>query len=176
MKLLLIRHGETDWNKENRVLGRSDIPLNDMGQRQANDLVDQLHTTRIHAIYSSPLKRASHIGNMIAKDHQLEEIIDDRLIEMDFGIFEGVDRNDLNYQRQKRSVFTRFKNGESYLEIAGRVYPFLKEIRKEHSEDAVLIVTHNGICRIIASYFVDMSLEEFVTFSMSNAEVKEFIL
>lgn len=177
MRLLLTRHGETEWNKTNRVLGRSDIPLNNTGVEQAKQMVDILHDVKICAVYSSPLKRAYYIGNLIAKDHNLECVVDIRLIEMNFGIFEGVMRNDKKYLQEKRELFSRYPEGESYMGVAGRVYPFIQDIEKKYKyKDTVLVITHNGICRVIANYFVDMSVEDFVSFSMRNCEIKEFYL
>ena len=177
MRLLLTRHGETEWNKTNRVLGRSEIPLNNTGIEQANHMVEILHDEKICAIYSSPLERAFYIGNLIAIDHNLECIVDSRLIEMNFGIFEGVMRNDKKYLQEKRKLFSRYPEGESYMQVAGRVYPFMRDLEKNHSDkDTVLVITHNGICRVIANYFVDMSVENFVSFSMHNCEIKEFYL
>ncbi len=71
MRLLLTRHGETDWNRENRVLGRTDAPLNEKGRVQAGELVKALHGSSIQAVCSSPLCRSSVIGSMAAEDYGL---------------------------------------------------------------------------------------------------------
>lgn len=177
MRLLLARHGETEWNKTNRVLGRSEVPLNNIGIEQAKHMVEILHDEKICAIYSSPLERAYYIGKLIAKDHNLKCVVDFRLIEMNFGVFEGVMRNDEKYLIEKGKIFSRYQEGESYMQVAGRVYPFIQELEKNYTDkDTVLIITHNGICRVIANYFMDMSVEDFVSFSMYNCEIRKFYL
>lgn len=176
MKLLLTRHGQTDWNRENRVMGRTDAPLNDMGLRQAEELVERLRGTDLQAVYASPLVRAGTIGRMAAEDHGLVCQTDPRLIELDFGRCEGLQRDDPRYLTEKRRLFARYPGGESYFQAAARVYPFLEDLGKRHPDDTVLVVTHNGICRIIASYFLDLSEEEFLSFSMENCQVRTFIV
>ena len=176
MKLLLTRHGETDWNRENRVLGRTDEPLNEKGRAQADELLEALGGISIQAVYSSPLCRSSVIAGMAAVDHGLTCRIDDRLIEMDFGRLEGCRRDDAVYLSEKSSFFSRYPEGESYFDVAARVYPFLQELERAHRDETVLVVTHNGICRVIANYFVDMTEDEFLSFSMKNCEVRAFEL
>ena len=176
MTLYLTRHGETDWNKENRVLGRTDAPLNGTGLAQAQELVRVLHDVRLRAVYSSPLKRAAEIGHMVAADHGLSCETDDRLIEMDFGRVEGAQRNDPAYLAEKRNLFSRYPGGESYFQAAARVYSFLDELKRIGGDGNILVVTHNGICRVAATYFMDMTEEEFLSCSMKNCEVRSFKL
>jgi len=176
MKLLLTRHGETDWNRENRVLGRTDAPLNRRGLEQAADLVARLHRVPLDAVYASPLVRAKHIGDLAAEDHGLVCRTDLRLIEMDFGRMEGCMRDDPAYLAEKHKLLSRYPEGESYFQAAARVYPFLDALRERHREETVLVVTHNGICRVIATYYMDLSEEAFFSFSMKNCEVWTFEL
>ncbi len=176
MTLYLVRHGETDWNKDNRVLGRTDAPLNDTGLAQARELVRELHAVSLHAVYASPLRRAAEIGRMVAEDHGLACKTDDRLIEMDFGRMEGAQRNDPAYLAEKRKLFARYPGGESYFQAAARVYSFLDMLKQIGGYGNVIVVTHNGICRVAATYFMDMTEEEFVSYSMKNCEVQAFTL
>ena len=176
MTLYLARHGETDWNKDNRVLGRTDAPLNETGLVQAREMVWTLHDVSLQAVYSSPLKRAAEIGRMVAEDHALVCQTDDRLIEMDFGRMEGTQRNDPAYLAEKRKLFSRYPGGESYFQAAARVYSFLDELKRIGGDGNILVVTHNGICRVAATYFMDMTEEEFMSYSVKNCEVRSFKL
>ena len=108
MKLYLTRHGETEWNRQNRVLGRTDIPLNKTGLQQAEATAKYLAGRAINLIYTSPLSRAVMTGRIIAaeQDEKCTCVVRDCLIEQDFGVFEGVDRGDVRYQREKR-LFSR---------------------------------------------------------------------
>ena len=168
--IYIVRHGETEWNAINKVLGRTDIPLNSNGIKQAHELADALKDLKIDFFLCSPLLRARQTADIIAEEIGIGYSIDDRLIEQDFGEFEGVDRFASEYQKAKREYFVRYPDGESFFDLAARVYPLIKEL----GEANALLVTHGGICRIVRSYFEDMGNEEFVQFSQGNCEVRMY--
>ena len=132
MKLIVARHGQTEWNLQNRVLGRTDIPLNQKGKAQAVELAENLAAIHIDHIYVSPLARAAETGKIVAEICGADLSVRDALIEHDFGAFEGVDRSDENYKRAKRNFAKRYPGSESYFDVAARVYPFLKEVTCSH--------------------------------------------
>lgn len=168
--IYVVRHGETKWNAVNKVLGRTDMPLNDKGIKQANEIARSLKDKKIDVFLCSPLCRARQTADAISKELGIRYEIDDRLIEQDFGSFEGINRFDAEYQKAKREYFVRYPGGESYFDMAARVFPLIKELSGAHA----LLVTHGGICRIIRSYFEDMGNEEFVQFSQGNCEVRMY--
>ena len=90
MKLILIRHGETAWNREKKVQGLSDIELSETGVRQAHRLALSLKDEKIEAIYASPLKRAHETARIVGQFHRASIILKSGLIEMDQGDFEGL--------------------------------------------------------------------------------------
>ena len=175
MKLYTARHGETQWNALNKVLGRTDDALTDDGLLGARILADRLDNTDIQLVITSPLQRAYITGKTVADRLGIPLRTDGRLIEQNYGVFEGVDRDDQAYQKAKREYFARYPQGESFLDVAARVYPFLEELKKG-PEKSVLVVTHGGICRVIHSYFADMDNEEFVTFTTPNCGYREYDL
>lgn len=177
MDIILVRHAQTEYNAQDRVLGRTDIPLSELGLRQAERLGQRLAEQRIDKIFSSPLLRAVQTAQAIRKAQKLpcELEIAPALIEMDFGIWEGQPRKSEEYQNEKRRYFSRFQNGESYFDVAARAYAFLRDIAGLPFGRCAL-VTHNGICRVITSYFQDMENEEFISFVMDNCETREFCL
>ena len=168
--IYVVRHGETEWNALNKVMGRTDMPLNANGTDQAHELARVLKDVKIDVFLASPLRRARQTADIISAESGIEYRIDDRLTEQDFGIFEGTDRFDAEYQAAKREYFSRYPGGESFFDIAARVFPLLKELK---NKDA-LLVTHGGVCRVIRSYFEDMGNEEFVQFSQGNCEVRMY--
>jgi broad specificity phosphatase PhoE len=175
MRLIVARHGQTDWNVQNRVLGRTDIPLNDVGRQQANMLAESVKKCNIRLVYVSPLLRAIETGEIVAEHNKVDLVIKNILIEQNFGIYEGIDRNDSNYQQAKRMYAKRYPDGESYFDVAARVYPFIDYI-KNNRQDGVMIVTHGGICRIIDSYFEQLDNEKFASFKMPNCGYREYEL
>ena len=177
MKILVIRHGTTDWNDKNLAQGSTDNPLNERGKEQAKRMGKQLCGLGINKLYSSPLLRARQTSQIIAQELENEIPIQytPALREQDFGIFEGVLRNDEQYQIEKHQYFKRFKNGESFLNVAARVYPFLDElIATSNDQDVILLSCHGGICRMIASYFEDLDNDAFASYYVKNCEVKSF--
>src|SRR5687768_16876002 len=93
--LLLARHGETDWNRELRIQGSSDIALNDLGRDQARALAEELAELALDAIYSSDLRRARETAEAVAAQHGLDVRLDPRLRERAFGSWEGLTRADI---------------------------------------------------------------------------------
>ena len=176
MHLYVARHGQTQWNLENRVCGRTDLPLTEDGWKQAWLLAERTKGLKIDVIISSPMLRARQTAEPVADIHGLEILMDDRLIEQDYGIYEGADRKDPAFQANKRLFAFRYPEGESMMQLAGRVYGLLEQIKVRYSDKTVLLVCHNGICRVIHSYFYDMTNEEFATFSMDNAALAEYAL
>ena len=168
--IYVVRHGETEWNALNKVLGRTDIPLNTKGMDQARELAQTVKDLKIDMILSSPLLRTRQTAEAVSEEKGIAYTTDERLIEVDFGTFEGINRFAEEYQAAKREYFVRFPGGESYFDLVSRVFPLIKEIEGKD----VLLVTHGGICRIIRSYFEDMGNEEFVSFSQGNCELRAY--
>ncbi len=179
MKLYVMRHGQTSRNKINHVLGRSDLPLDSTGLHQADTAGIKLGGIHFDAIYSSPLKRAYQTAQAVCRfqTNPAPILVDKRLIEQNFGVFEGVSRDDETYQAEKKEYFMPFENGESYLDVAARVYHFLDDLTKESKKtrrENILITTHGGIARIIETYFNGLSNDDFRTFFMKNCEVRVY--
>lgn len=177
MKILVTRHGETDWNVQNLVQGATDNPLNEKGIEQARETGRRLKDRKIDRIYSSDLIRARQTSENLADelDEKPPILYTPALREQNFGIFEGRNRDDEEYQKEKNLYFKPFENGESFLDVAARVYPFLDELIRNGKEDeTVLLSCHGGICRMIASYFTDLGNEEFVRYFEENCNVREY--
>ena len=168
--IYVVRHGETEWNAINKVLGRTDIPLNDEGIKQAHEIARSLKDIKIDIFLCSPLQRARQTADAVSNELGIPYKTDNRLIAQNFGKFEGVNRLDREYQEAKREYFARYPGGESFFDVAVRVFPLIKEIGGANA----LLVTHGGICRIIRSYFEDMGNEEFVQFSQGNCEIRKY--
>ena len=168
MKLYVARHGETEWNRLNKICGRTDSPLTDIGVKQAEELAWRLKDVHIDYIFASPLSRALYTAAGVAKTHGIEVKVDDRLIEQDYGIYEGRDRRDPGFLNNKRMFAYRYPGGESMMDIACRTYGLIEEIKSKHADSSVLFVCHNGICRVIHSYFEDMTNEQYFEFRQES--------
>jgi broad specificity phosphatase PhoE len=137
--LLLVRHGETDWNADGRLQGQTDRPLSDFGRRQARQLAAELTEEDLEAIYSSDLSRARETAQIVAERLGLPVLLDPDLREKDWGTWEG-----LTAVERDRVEFV----GESTEEHQERILRALRRIAERHTGDGrVLVVTHGGSMR-----------------------------
>lgn len=172
MKLYVARHGQTRWNAENKVCGRTDLPLTEVGIAQAQALAEKAEALGIDLILTSPLDRAHTMARIIADRCGAEVQVEERLIEQNYGVFEGVDRQDSGFLANKRQFAVRYPGGESMMDMAGRIYPLLEEIREKYPEKTVLLACHGGVCRVIRTFFVPMTNEEYFAYSPENCSVE----
>lgn len=174
--LYVARHGEVQWNRENKVCGRTDQELTEKGLEQAHKLALSLKNKHIDLIISSPLKRAYQTGLAVSEMYGIPIITDDRLIEQNYGIYEGVDRFDEGFLSNKRMFAFKYPGGESMMQVANRTYSLIEEVKGKYKEKNVLFTCHGGICRVIKTYFCDMTNDEFFFYSPENCQVLEFEL
>lgn len=128
----------------------------------------------IHIFYSSPLRRAVETSRMISERIGIPYFTDKRLIEQDHGIYEGVDRKNEGFLKNKKNFAFRYPRGESMMQTADGVYGLLDEIRKKDEGKNVLLVSHGGVCRVIRSYFVDMTNEEYFNYTQKNGVLEAY--
>ena len=178
MKLLVTRHGETPMNAARRVCGRTDIDLTEKGVEQAKEAGRNLKGSGICRIIASPMIRAQHTARLIAAEIGMDPDAvetENRLIEQDYGIYENTDWEGADFKASKKQFAVRYPGGESMMDLAARIYPFLNEL-KAQGGDTTLIVCHGGICRGIRTYFEDMTNEDFPAFRLPNCAVLEYEL
>jgi broad specificity phosphatase PhoE len=148
--LLLVRHGETDWNADGRLQGQTDRPLSDYGRTQARRLADELVTDEIEAIYSSDLARARETAEIVAAQLGLPVLLEPDLREKDWGTWEG-----LTAVERDRVEFV----GESTEAHQERMLGALRRIADRHSGDGpILVVTHGGSMRRVQTAALGMAL------------------
>lgn len=175
MKLYVARHGQTVWNAQNKVCGVTDVELTEEGIEQAEKLAD-IVPDNIDVIITSPLKRAIETGKIVAEKNNIPMYIEELLFEQNYGIYEGIDRKDSQFLNNKRNFAYRYPDGESMMQVAYRIYGFIDKIKKEYQGKNVLLISHGGVCRIIRTYFIDMTNEEFFNYTLKNGELEEYEL
>jgi len=154
--LLLARHGETDWNRELRIQGSSDIGLNELGRRQAQYLAQELTDAELDAIYSSDLSRAQATAAAVAATHDLEVNLDPRLRERSFGSWEGLTREDISaFPAGSRH------DGETDDEVRMRVLAAVEEIAANHPGQQVLVVSHGGALNTLWHHALGVRVERW---------------
>ena len=174
MKLYISRHGQTPWNVEDLICGRTDVPLTEVGQQQVKRLAESALDKGIEVILCSPMLRARQTAQAVSDAIGVPIQIDDRLIEMDFGTFEGTSRFGEEFQWIRAQMSTRFPGGESGFDVAYRVYSLLYEIREKYADKTVLLVCHNCVSRAVRSFFMNLSTEEYGNYQAPNAQLVEY--
>jgi 2,3-bisphosphoglycerate-dependent phosphoglycerate mutase len=150
--IVLIRHGETDWNRENRFQGHADPPLNALGRAQALALAAELAPEPVAVAYTSPLRRATETAEILAGRLAVELRTHDTLMEVDVGSWSGLTRAEIESRypdgyRRWLEYGHGWDDGETYDELGRRVVSGLLEIGTRHAGETVLAVTHGGPIR-----------------------------
>ncbi|MCI9078911.1 MAG: histidine phosphatase family protein [Lachnospiraceae bacterium] len=174
--LYITRHGQTVWNVEGKVCGVTDIELTELGREQAAKLGIELSLSKdinIDMVIASPLKRAHDTAKIISDAISVPLRTDQRIKEQNFGKYEGGRRRSDEFLEAKRHFADNYDGGESMLRTAQRVYNFLDEIKMD-KDKTYLVVAHNGIARIIHSYFFDETNEEFSKYAIRNCELVRY--
>jgi len=155
-RILLARHGETDWNRIGRWQGHADLPLNDAGRGQAVELAERLAGDGIAAIYTSDLMRASQTARVVADRLGLAVIEDAGLREIDVGSWSGFTRAEV--EQRFPEGYGRWldgeigHDGETREELTERVVGAVERIAAAHPDDTILVVTHGGAIRALRRY------------------------
>ncbi|MBR6950717.1 MAG: histidine phosphatase family protein [Oscillospiraceae bacterium] len=173
--VFFIRHGQTVWNLEHRIAGVTDVALTEDGRRQARAAAEELIRSGVHIdeIWSSPLTRAMDTAEIISRATGIPWRIDRRLKEQDFGCWEGQSSREEGFLSEKQQFARRCGGGESMLHVAQRVYNLLDALREEPDRTR-LLVAHNGIARVVYTYFREMTNEEYARWSLPNCRPIRF--
>lgn len=184
VKIILVRHGETGWNKTHRIQGAgSDIPLNEVGLRQAESVALRLKDEKIEAIYCSPLGRALNTAQAIARHHALEVNPLPSLREMEVGELEGVYSADLKLrfdelicQQGDDPVKGKLPGGESICDVQNRAWDTVGSIAGKHADGTVVIVTHYFVIMSLVCRILNLPLSRIPHLRLSPGTITTFTL
>lgn len=162
-KLILVRHGETDWNRADRIQGWLDIPLNEEGIKQAERLAKELSGMKLAAIYSSPLKRALQTAKAIAEKRHLKIKKASNLKEINQGKWQGLLVSEAGKRYKKlysrwlcEPLEVRPPEGESLEEVSRRVEKACRRIVESHPGETVCLVTHKVTAALIKCHYLNL--------------------
>jgi broad specificity phosphatase PhoE len=181
-RILLVRHGETAWNAEGRVQGRTDTPLSDKGRAQAASLAERLKSVTLAAVYSSDLSRARETAETLAAPHgSLPVLPDARLRERGYGDWEGLTLTEIaaRYPKEwdqyhyQRLLDAPVPDGEAWEQVIARFLPALRQIVQDHSgpDETVLLVGHGGSLRAAILDALAAPLPVLVRLRLDNASL-----
>jgi len=174
--IYIVRHGETDWNLEEKMQGHTDIPLNAKGISQAQDIARDLQKIPLDIIYSSPLSRALETATIINTYHKAKIITDNALRERRFGELEGKTYKEINayhpallFHESWNFPHYRPPDGESVNDIKIRVSAFAQKMLKENQGKSFLIVAHGVTLRILIGSFIGIPPDQLTGVRIKNA-------
>jgi len=179
LKLYVIRHGQTDCNKENKYNCRYDEDINEVGVEQAKEASNKVKELDIDLIICSPLKRTKHTMELVNVNN-IPVIYDERLIERDGGKLTLTKHdNDYFYKEYYNFYSTKYVEGlETLPQLFERVHSFLDEIKGKYKDKNILLVTHGAVARAIQFYFEEMPADGMLlkVKGQENCEIKEYEL
>lgn len=178
MIIYLFRHGETDWNKDRRLQGQSDVPLNEFGRELAVKTAEALREVSFDRVFSSPLDRAMETAEILVAGRELTVVADDRLREFHFGAGEG-DRFDVMKSEESHPLHNFFchperyvpeGDAESFQQVRARGKAFFEEeiLPLEGKCETVLVVAHGAFNRCILSDIARLPLKDFWSIGLPN--------
>ena len=154
--VILVRHGETAWNRREVFRGRADVELNERGREQAQALGAALEEHELETVYSSPLRRAVETAEAIAKPHNIRVEIEEGFIDFDYGRWQGLQLDEVRQRYPKlyqdwieRPHTVRMEGGESLRVLRRRAMGALRKVTKRHPDETVVIVAHRVVNKVI---------------------------
>ncbi len=184
MDLYLIRHGQSIGNISGNVYGKTDYPLTEKGIRQAELACKYFEELEVDYVYSSPLVRARVIGEAIAEDHKLEVFIDDRLTEMDFGIYEDVAIEEIRKIKNRDEyidIISPFSNayieaGDNHNDFRERIKSFINSLIQEigDTDKKVVCTCHQGIIRVAMQHLLEFEPKQVMHYKSNPGCIIHF--
>lgn len=179
-RVYLVRHGQTDWNADDRVQGRADVPLNARGAADAARLRDRLAGVRFDAVVSSPLARARQTAASVLADRPVPLTVSPALTEIDYGRWQGTTpaerrRDDprLAERWETHPESVHFPGGESFSAFRRRVLAAWTALCHDHAHHTVLVSAHGHVNRVILLHILGWAPDRFWTLTQSNAGCTE---
>lgn len=174
MKIYLVRHGETDWNQAGLLQGQTDIDLNAQGFAQAEEAAERLREVSFEIAFCSPLIRARHTAETIVGDRKIPLTTDDRLRELNFGPWEGVDIRTIKDENSQPFTnpgsYIPPEGAESFAQLYARSGEFVQQVLLplEGTYETVLVVAHGGVNRSILNPVLQIPVSDFWRVHMGN--------
>jgi probable phosphoglycerate mutase len=179
-EIILVRHGETEWNVGEIFRGRIDIDLNETGKKQAELLGEYLSELKIEAIYSSPLKRALNTARAIARHHNLEVQITNGLNDLDFGQWQGLSRQEVRDKYQEAYAEwlnhperVRLPGGETLGEVRARAIKVVNEVITKHT-GMVVLVSHRVVNKVLICALLGLDDSHFWNIRLDTCGITTF--
>lgn len=173
LEILLIRHGQTAWNRDRRIMGRLPIPLNVAGRRQAAALRRAFRSVTLKAIYTSHVQRAVETAKILARGRGIRVIKAPEVAEIDYGRWVGktfdevsADRNYVVYHSAPKRA--QAPGGEKMTEVYRRSVGFVEKLRKRHKEGRIAVISHADVIKAILVRYLKLDLNDLLKIRIDN--------
>jgi 2,3-bisphosphoglycerate-dependent phosphoglycerate mutase len=177
-RIVLVRHGETDWNARGRLQGQSDTPLNAVGHEQARRAAQRLVCEPVRALYSSDLARAFQTARIIGQTLGLTVVTSPRLRERRYGAWEGLTSAEIQARYAEQFAAWRARSpdfappqGETRSQLLTRGLAELHAIARRHVGEMAVVVTHGGLCYVLISHLLGSIAGDQREFTFGNASM-----
>jgi len=177
-RIILIRHGETDWNATGRLQGHSDTPLNALGRRQARLAARRLSSEPVQAVYSSDLARSFETATIIGQELGLRVITSPQLRERRYGVWEGLTAAEIQARYPEQFAEWRARStdfappgGETITQLLTRAFTELQTIARRHVGEVVVVITHGGLCYVLLNHILGSVNGDRREFTFGNASM-----
>lgn len=179
MRMILVRHGESEWNRIHRYQGQLDAPLSEVGRQQATALAERLRNESFVAIYTSPLQRAANTADAIAQFHPDVPIsADAALMEIHHGEWQGKYAHDIEstYVEELREwrqhpMRSQMPGGESFSNVLKRTLDFQERMLATHHGKTIVVSTHDVVLKILVAAALEMSMDRINRLWIANASI-----
>ena len=181
-RIVIVRHGETDWNAEGRVQGHTDVPLNDAGRRQAESAARALQRAEVAAVYASDLERAAETGRIIAQLHGLDVRLSAALRERNLGVWQGHTLDEVgafdpeNLRLMRAGEWFVPEGGETFEELRERVVAEVRRIAAAHEGQTVVVATHGGPVKVATLAVLQAPFSAHTSMRTENAGLTTFLV
>ncbi len=182
-RLVLIRHGETAWNRATRIQGHTDIPLSALGLAQAQRLADALADESFSAVYASDLSRARQTAEALARPHGMTVRVDAGLRERGFGHFEGLSWAEIDQDHPEDAARWRRREpdfavggGESLTVFSARCVAAVRRAAAAHPGDSIAVVAHGGVLDCLYRAATGVALDAPRSWQLGNATINRLLV
>ncbi len=182
-QIILVRHGQTPWNKDKIFRGTVDVPLNDQGREEAELAGEWLQKEKIHAAYSSPLSRARDTAAAICGHHKLQVADLPGLGDINYGEWQSLPLtevkqvySDLYHQYETAPQTVRFPRGETLEEVRTRAWAAVEEVVQRHPDEVVLLAAHRAVNKVLIAQFIGLDNSHFWRIGQDTTAINRFHL
>lgn len=183
MRMIIVRHGESEWNRIHRYQGQLDAPLSELGVRQAEALAERLRTEQIDCFYTSPLQRCSHTTEIISALHPGVSVHQEpALMEIHHGEWQGKYAEEVTAQFseglnewRKYPMRSQMPGGESFTNIYKRSIAFKERMLAAHQEQTIAVITHDVVIKILVADVLDMNMDAINRIWLTNGSISTIV-